>query len=501
MRSSYGATIVAMELTPEVFEKAEFDERRRGYDIDQVETFLEETGTALARLLVQVRKNEERLGQADATLAEADSAIEDARKRADQAERQLRAAETRIASLEEELAELREAAAVAPAQPAESSAAIDQEIKQATSTLVMAKRTAESAIREAQVQAEALLESARSESEQQLGAARSEAAEIVVDARRRAEEEFGARKSELVTQIADLQSKRDAEQVSLAAVESQLIDRYADLDRLINALSELRNATGLDLGDHGSSEEEVAGDLGNDQLAADLPVEETVATHDDAESDTAHADADSSVQVEAEYVNDDDLIDAEIVEAELVDADVAEEPGGPQDNADNGAETTDEDADDAAGTTRSAPQGFDVVDLTGEVEAISAGEDESWAPGSWAALEERLEDEGEIDLNLDESTRGDRDSGRSASQATATRTRASTRTAPAQQQSRIDISDDELEKTQAVPVADAAPRDRFLQELDSAVNEAVPYDEDDEAMKAFFEGSTDSKSRRFGWRR
>lgn len=490
-----------MELTPEVFEKAEFDERRRGYDIDQVETFLEETGTALARLLVQVRKNEERLGQADATLAEADSAIEDARKRAEQADRQLRAAETRIASLEEELADLREAAAAAPARPVESNADLDQEIKQATSTLVMAKRTAESAIREAQVQAEAMLESARSESEQQLGSARSEAAEIVVDARRRAEEEFGARKAELVTQISDLQSKRDAEQVSLAAVESQLIDRYADLDRLINALSELRNATGLDLGDHATIQEEIVGDLGNDQLAADLPVEEPVGSFDDAADtgDNADAGADHIVEGEADYLEAEDLGESTSAEDDIVDAELVEESVVPE------AETTeeiDEDVDGGANDARPARQGFDVVDLTGEVETVAAAEGDTWAPGSWATLEESLDDDGDaVDLNLEQAKRSDRDSTRSSAQATATRTRAAMRTAPVQQQARIDISDDELEKTQAVPVADAAPRDRFLQELDSAVNEAVPYDEDDEAMKAFFEGSTDSKSRRFGWRR
>mgnify|MGYP006872436900 FL=1 len=47
------------------------------------------------------------------------------------------------------------------------------------------------------------------------------------------------------------------------------------------------------------------------------------------------------------------------------------------------------------------------------------------------------------------------------------------------------------------------PRDRFMEELDSAVNEAVPldHDEDDAAMTAFFEGSSDTRTRRFGWRR
>jgi hypothetical protein len=41
-----------------------------------------------------------------------------------------------------------------------------------------------------------------------------------------------------------------------------------------------------------------------------------------------------------------------------------------------------------------------------------------------------------------------------------------------------------------------------MEELDSAVNEAVPVGQDDDAaMTAFFEGTNDSRTRRFGWRR
>ena len=52
-----------------------------------------------------------------------------------------------------------------------------------------------------------------------------------------------------------------------------------------------------------------------------------------------------------------------------------------------------------------------------------------------------------------------------------------------------------------MPAADrvGTHRDRFMEELDSAVNEAV--DMDDDAMTAFFQGTSDSRARRFGWRR
>ena len=71
-----------MDLTPELFEKTEFTERRKGYDIEQVETFMEDAGTALAQLLVRVRHTEERASVAEGRLADAEAAIVDSGKKA-----------------------------------------------------------------------------------------------------------------------------------------------------------------------------------------------------------------------------------------------------------------------------------------------------------------------------------------------------------------------------------------------------------------------------------
>ena len=54
------------------------------------------------------------------------------------------------------------------------------------------------------------------------------------------------------------------------------------------------------------------------------------------------------------------------------------------------------------------------------------------------------------------------------------------------------------EPTEALDRAEIV-RDRFLEELDQAVN--ADLDDEDDIMAAFLEGSSDSKSRRFGWRR
>jgi hypothetical protein len=104
------------------------------------------------------------------------------------------------------------------------------------------------------------------------------------------------------------------------------------------------------------------------------------------------------------------------------------------------------------------------VDLTAP--APAAGEvaaDDRWGPGSWAEVEREMQSDADV-----------------------TQDGAAER--PVDQ------------PTEAVGRADV-PRDRYMEELDSAVNEAVSIDEDDAAMTAFFQGTSDSRSRRFGWRR
>ncbi len=155
------------ELTPELFEKAEFAERRRGYDIDQVESFLEETGTAVAQMLVRFRQTEERANQAEARLADAQNRLS--------------------------------AASQAPREPAPRQNSESDDIERATSTLVMAKRTADATIAEAESEAARLVTEANQ---------RAEA--IVSDARRSAEEEGYAKRRYTTEVVTALEARRDA---------------------------------------------------------------------------------------------------------------------------------------------------------------------------------------------------------------------------------------------------------------------------------------------------
>lgn len=179
------------ELTPELFEKAEFTERRRGYDIDQVETFLEETGTAVAQLLVRHRQLDERASAAEARLADAEARL--ARQPAE---------------------------APAPRVSTES-----DEIERATSTLVMAKRTADATVAEAEAEA------ARMRTE-----ASVRADSIVAEAHRSADEELHHARRRTTEVVTTLEARRDAVASVVEGFERRIEDYRSQLGEAADAL-------------------------------------------------------------------------------------------------------------------------------------------------------------------------------------------------------------------------------------------------------------------------
>lgn len=185
------------DLTPELFEKTEFAEKRRGYDIDQVENFLEETGTALAQLLVRHRQLEERASTAEARLADAEARLADA--------------EARLAQ---------QGSAPAPTQATES-----DEVERATSTLLMAKRTADATIAEAEAEA---------------GRVRAEATrraeEIVAEARRTAEEELHTARRHTTEVVTSLEARRDAVASVVEGFEQRIEDYRSQLAEAADSL-------------------------------------------------------------------------------------------------------------------------------------------------------------------------------------------------------------------------------------------------------------------------
>jgi hypothetical protein len=422
-----------MELTPELFEKTEFAERRKGYDIDQVETFMEDAGTALAQMLARVRHTEERAAHAESRLSQVDEL--------------LAAAEERVAAAEARAQAAERAAADARAQAAQA-AAIDEsaEVEQAAKTLLMAKRTAEATVNEARGQAQSLLEDAEARAQHQLREAETRRDELLREATERAEQEFAQRRAAALEEVQALEARRAQLADVIAQLEERLSDYRDDLGRAAHQLLALA--------------EDPAG-LGPREAMSMSPDEVIVAEGDGGR------DSGPAVGVSGPGVHDAGHVEepqtAETVRAEppAQAGAAAEQPGdappapagsGPVPAGDDAGEPLD------AALAEDDAERTEYVDLTAGRDGEPASGDDRWGPGSWAEVEATL-DEVEDD---DADRRG------------------------------VDRPTEAVERT-------GTTRDRFLEELDSAVNEAVELDDD--AMTAFFEGTGEARTRRFGWRR
>lgn len=416
-----------MDLTPELFEKTEFTERRKGYDIDEVETFMEEAGTALAQLLVKVRHIEERAGMSEGRLAEAESRATAAEQRAGEVQAQ---AQAQVAAAE---------------ATARSSAKLSEqaEVEQAARTLLMARRTAEGMEADARAQAQNLLVEAKTRADRQLAEAQAEAEELIRRARTQADHEFAERRERALEEVQVLESRRSQLADVITQLEARLAGYREDLTRTAEELTLLASDP--------------------DRLGArptmSIPPDEVLSAQRPAvgpASDRAAADA--------APVPADDVVDVSKAEAPT-DAGVASSSGSEP----VAATATTAPAPDVPTVTEGpsdvAPER--VVDFERGAEDGPATEavdpaDSEWGPGSWS----RVGGSADADEEM------------------------------------ISIADEPGPHTSPHIIAEpvtGSGRDRYLQDLDDAVN--VSDEEDDEAMTAFFEGTGETRNRRFGWRR
>ena len=402
-----------MELTPELFEKIEFTERRKGYDTEQVETFLEDAGTALAQLLARVRHTEERAAHAEARFSEADARIAAAEERVGEAQAK---AQAQVAQAQASVAAARSASALSE----------EAEVEQAAKTLLMARRTAEAMEQDARGQAQALLGEAKTRADRQLGEAQAEAEELIRRARAQADAEFADRRSRALEEVQALEGRRAQLADVITQLEARLAGYREDLTRTAEELTLLASDP--------------------DRLGArptmSIPPDEVF-----------------SPDREPERATVDDITGPTAAAAPVMEepAPSADEPSAPQQRV------VDLDLGGDAGPPTEAYQ----------VEDTSS---DSWGPGSWsrvagAATDVDVESEAEVEQEL-----------------------------TVEPEATISLAD-EPSPSQQVPQIRAEPasgRDRYLKDLDEAVNESG---DEDEAMTAFFEGSNDTRNRRFGWRR
>jgi|GEM_PF-797938 len=490
-----------MELTPETFEKVTFEEKRGGYNVDQVEAFLEATGTEFAQMLARFNHTtqlaaaaEQRAASAEARLAQADAVLAEATERVQRAERAARAAQ-------QQAAEAQSASADAVANNAATTAAArtneEQEVEQAAKTLLMAHRTAEATVNEARGQAQSLLEDASAKADRQQAESTAEAEELVRAARVKAEEEYAGRRAEMIAEVSSLDSRRAQLGDVITQLEARLDGYRSELARTAEELSTL------------AADPARLGQRPGLSIPADevLPVQPS--------SSSAHAQSDVLLDSDPLSGSQPTAVDT-AAEQYLEDSEAAD--AGTQDSGTPGAFPSQGGAQPFADSF----SGDEYLDLTegadgtaDSVSAASSSAGESWGPGSWSRVES------------DNSTETE-NSTRASSLITTTAATSSVGTVPAQAavsllDSQIALADaaqdeplpeislaweaeEELtdsRPTQAVDTVDQ-PKDRFMQELDDAVNDTgvtSPETAGDEAMTAFFEGNSDSKARRFGWRR
>ena len=504
-----------MELTPEKFEKAEFTERRRGYDIDQVETFLEETGTEFAQMLAKFRHTEqraaaaeERAAAAESRLAQTDAIVAEATERVQRAERAARSAQ-------QQAAEAQSAAANAAAEGAAGVARANEaaEVEQAAKTLLMAQRTADATVNEARGQAQALLEDARARADRQQAESAAEAEELVRLARLQAEEEYADRRSAIIDEVRALEARRAQLSDVITQLEARLAGYRSELTRTAEEIASLAgDPSRLGARPNMSIPPDEVLSAGEPVGAGDPLADAPASDVDDEVADylgTSGAAADAGGEPASSWTDAGAAPSAASVESSTsapsaaTPSPSATEPLDRGDGGNGGSGPSDAQAAAGAGT---ADAGY--VDLTAPsgrgAEAAEAGD--SWGPGSWAQIESELgadesddERHGDV-ISATAATSSVRAANGSSSARLAEERSARVEPAMAPAPEVLSVDEDELvddRPTQAVEQADGH-RDRYMQALDEAVNDDGTGDD---AMTAFFEGTNDSKTRRFGWRR
>jgi cell division initiation protein len=194
-----------MDVTPQLIEQFDFAEKFRGYDPDQVDDFLERVGATLTRLGDELKAQTERAERAESALAEARAQLEAA-----------------------------PAAAPAPAPKSEP-----DDVEQATSTLVLAKRTAEAAINEARGEANKLLTEARAEAERFVAEARARRDEMMREARDKAEAEFAGQSEARRNEIGELDAAKKGLGDDLSILEGRLAEYRKNLSEVYSRLGQL----------------------------------------------------------------------------------------------------------------------------------------------------------------------------------------------------------------------------------------------------------------------
>lgn len=429
----------AMDVTPQMIEEVDFAEKFRGYDPDQVDEFLVRTGATIVSLA---------------------ATVDDLRARVGAAEQELEAA--------------RQAGPVARQQMTD-----EQEAEESTRTLMLAKRTADAAIADARQEAQRLLEDAKSrsegmvadaqgESDRMIGSARVKSDEMLREATENAEREYGSRRDTILKEIGEHELRKQAAAADLDALEQRVDEYRGGLEAVSSSLRTL-------LDDPVALHRRPPLDI---RIEAPTPTPTPTPVHAEAPPAPAPAPAPAP---EPRSGTESRAASVPRVESPA-DAILDESPIGI-----GGDEPASRAVDDR---TEPAARAEIVVGGAGslipeDVETFPApavAASDPWGPGSWSAV---------VDAGPEP-------------EATAAPGPAAAAALPVIDDVEDTFADlgpgiEFIDGDEAFAPADTPGHDRYLRDLDLAVNRTEGDGED--AMTAFFEGEDDQQTRRFGRRR
>jgi vacuolar-type H+-ATPase subunit H len=154
----------------------------------------------------------------------------------DELKAQTERAERAESALAEARAQLEATPAPAPAPAPQSQ---PDDVEQATSTLVLAKRTAEAAINEARGEANKLLTEARAEADRFVAEARARRDEMMREARDKAEAEFAGQSEARRNEIGELDATKKGLGDDLSILEGRLAEYRKNLSEVYSRLGQL----------------------------------------------------------------------------------------------------------------------------------------------------------------------------------------------------------------------------------------------------------------------
>jgi DivIVA domain-containing protein len=246
-----------MDGTPHLLTDVKFSERRRGYDPEEVDNFLERVSGAVAQLQDKLREATARAEEADARIAEA--------KRGEAAA----------------MAELARAGEVAERpEPLDDEA----EAARASKILLMAQKTADATIEDANNTAQQAIAEARAKASELRAEAESEAAKARADAKREAAELVEEQRAIVVRDVKDLEELRAS-----VKADVELLQRHVEeqRNRLRLGLEALQGV----IDDPAALRLDGPPEIGNASITdvlADVDEDETVIDIEATEADVSH---------------------------------------------------------------------------------------------------------------------------------------------------------------------------------------------------------------------